>query len=285
MTEEATFGEATAGQDGPQPPRTTDVLRIMTLNLAGMEKEWFAGRAERLCAGLTPLAPDVLCLQEVGIRGGADFHHQCQLIGEWLGLEIQVFVPYGNPEELTSNEQGGIALLTRWPLLSVEERRLPPGLFPPDNRTALFATIAHPTGAIHVANTHLSWRPEENGVRQAQIIALLDRAQDEGWLRRGERFVLLGDLNATEDEACIDLLERHMIDAYRHHHPGTGGVTWDNQNPYTGGYPSPSRRLDYIFVNRSGHVVAAGRALHTPTRVASDHYAVWADLAWNPVEA
>lgn len=268
----------------PPPARAGGVVRIMTLNLAGLEKAWFDGRAERLCAGLTPLEPDVLCLQEAGIRGGADFHHQCQLIGEWLGLDVQVFLPYGNPEELTSNEQGGIALLTRWPLLAVEERRLPPGLFPPDNRNALMATIAHPTGAIHVANTHLSWRPEEADVRKSQVIALLDRAQDEGWLRLGERFILLGDLNATEDEACIDLLERHMIDAYRHHHPGDGGHTWDNQNPYAGGYPSPSRRLDYIFVNRSGRVVASGRALHTPAWVASDHYAVWADVAWDPVE-
>jgi endonuclease/exonuclease/phosphatase family metal-dependent hydrolase len=267
--------------DGPAPQRDSGVVRIMTLNLAGMEKEWFEGRAERLCAGLTPLEPDVLCLQEVGIRGGADFHHQTQLIGEWLGLDIQVFVPYGNPQELTSNEQGGIALLTRWPLLSVEERRVPPGLHPPDNRTALFATIAHPTGPIHVANTHLSWRPEEAQVRKDQVVALIDRAQDEGWLHHGERFVLLGDLNATDDEPCIDLLERHMIDSYRAHHPSGDGCTWDNQNPYSGGYPSPSRRLDYIFVNRGGRVVASGRALHTPAWVASDHYAVWADLAWD----
>lgn len=264
--------------------RNADVVRIMTLNLAGLEKDWFKGRAERLCAGLTPLEPDVLCLQEAAIRGGPDFHHQIALIGDWLDLDVQVFVPYGNPEELVSTEQGGIALLTRWPLKTVEERRLPPGPVPPDNRTALFTTISHPSGPIHIANTHLSWRPDEAQVRKAQIMVLLDRAQDEGWLRHGERFVLLGDMNATEDEPCIDLLGRHLVDAYRAHHPAAGGHTWDNQNPYSGGYPSPSRRLDYIFVNRGGQVVAAGRALHTPAWVASDHYAVWADLAWDPAE-
>lgn len=285
MSEEAASRQEPRSLDGPPAARAGGVVRVMTLNLAGLGKDWFTGRAERLCAGLTPLEPDVLCLQEAGIRGGSDFHHQCQLIGEWLGLGVQVFVPYGNPEELISNEQGGLGLLTRWPLLAVEERRLPPGLSPPDNRTALLATIAHPTGALHVATTHLSWRPEEDAVRKAQVVALLDRAQDEGWLRHGERFVLLGDLNATEDEACIDLLERHLIDAYRHHHPGPGGHTWDNQNPYSGGFPSPSRRLDYIFVGRGARVVAAGRALHTPAWVASDHYAVWADLAWNHPEA
>ncbi len=89
--------------------RATDVVRIMTLNLAGLEKDWFKGRAERLCAGLTPLGPDILCLQEAAIRGGPDFHHQISLIGDWLGLDIQVFVPYGNPQELHSTEQGGIA--------------------------------------------------------------------------------------------------------------------------------------------------------------------------------
>jgi endonuclease/exonuclease/phosphatase family metal-dependent hydrolase len=256
------------------------MIRVMTLNLAGLERDWFAGRAERLCAGLTPLTPDVLALQEAGIRGGADFHHQVSLIGEWLGLPVQVFLPYGNPQELSSNEQGGVALLTRWPLINVEERRLPPGKFQPDNRTALLATIDHPDGVLHVATTHLSWRPEEADVRLAQLITILDRAQDEGWLHHDERFVLLGDLNATEDEPVIDLLKRHLIDAYRAHHPDAPGYTWESENPYSGGYPSPRRRLDYVFVNRNAKVAASGRALHTKEWVASDHYAVWADLVW-----
>lgn len=252
----------------------------MTLNLAGLEKEWFQGRAERLCAGLTPLRPDVLCLQEAGIRGGPDFHHQITLIGEWLDLPINIFIPYGNPEELYSKEQGGVALLTRWPLVSVEERRLPPGHHPPDNRVALLATLSHPDGPLHVANTHLSWRPDEADVRNAQLMSILDRALDEGWLHHDERFVILGDLNATEDEPVIDLLSRHMIDAYRLHHPHEPGYTWERTNPYSGGYPSPNRRLDYIFVGRGCRVVASGRALHTEEWVASDHYAVWADVSW-----
>ncbi|MDB5100979.1 MAG: putative secreted protein [Cyanobacteria bacterium RYN_339] len=256
------------------------MIRVMTLNLAGMEKEWFEGRAERLCAGLTPLAPDVLALQEAGVRGGVDFHHQVSLIGEWLDLDVQVFIPYGNPEEVNSNEQGGVALLTRWPLVSVEERRLPPGNYPPDSRTALLATIDHPEGRLHVVNTHLSWRPDEAHVRLNQLITILDRAQDEGWLHRPERFVLLGDLNATEDEPVIDLLERHLVDTFRAHHPTEPGYTWESENPYSGGYPSPKRRLDYIFVDRDATVSASGRALHTREWVASDHYAVWADLSW-----
>lgn len=257
-------------------------IRVMTLNLAGMEKQWFHGRAERLCAGLVPLSADVLVLQEVGIRGGADFHHQVSLIGDWVDLPIKIWIPYGNPEELTSNEQGGIALLTRWPLLSVEERKLPPGKYPPDNRVALLATIAHPDGPIHICNTHLSWRPDEADVRLNQLIMILDRAQDEGWLHSDERFILMGDLNATEDEPVIDLLERHMIDAYRAHHVDPG-CTWESTNPYSGGYPSPNRRLDYIFVNKGANVVSAGRALHTAQWVASDHYAVWADILWPEV--
>lgn len=256
------------------------MVRVMTLNLAGFEKRWFDGRAERLCAGLTPLMPDVLALQEAGIKGGADFHHQIQLIGEWCDLPYNIFIPYGNPEELYSNEQGGIALLTRWPMLAVEERRLRPGHYPPDNRTALFATLGHPTAPLHVVNTHLSWRPDEADVRRDQLLTILDRAQDEGWTHREARFIIMGDLNATEDEPVIDLLERHMTDAYRVYHTDPG-VTWENTNPYSGGYPSPARRLDYIFVNKSCRVAASGRALHTAEWVASDHYAVWADLIWD----
>ena len=46
------------------------------------------------------------------------------------------------------------------------------------------------------------------------------------------------------------------------------------------GVGGPDGGLDYIFVNRGGSVKASGRALHTAEWVASDHYAVWADLAW-----
>lgn len=258
------------------------MIRVMTLNLAGMEKQWFDGRAERLCAGLQPLAPDVLCMQEVGIRGGPDFHHQTTFIGEWLGLPISVFTPYGNPEELISNEQGGLALLTRWPLLSVEERRLPPGRYPPDNRVAMLVTLDHPDGPLHIVNTHLSWRPDEKDVRLSQLVSILDRAQDEGWLHRNERFVLLGDLNGPEEEPVVELLSRHLMDAYRTKHPQEKGYTWESTNPYSGGYPSPPRRLDYIFVDRQAEVTSSGRALHTERWVASDHYAVWADLRWPP---
>lgn len=258
------------------------MIRVMTLNLAGMEKGWFGGRAERLAAGLQPLQPDVLCLQEAGVRGGSDFHHQVSLIGDWLDLPYYVFSPYGNPEELISNEQGGVALLTRWPLCSVEERRLPPGKYPPDNRTAQMVSIQHPEGGLHIVNTHLSWRPDEQDTRMNQMVSILDRVQDEGWLHDDEHFVLMGDLNAADGEPVLEMLARRLVDAFRLLHPENPGYTWEPTNPYSGGYPSPSRRLDYIFVDRQATVSAAGRALHTTEWVASDHYAVWADLSWPP---
>ncbi|MEB3284573.1 MAG: endonuclease/exonuclease/phosphatase family protein [Candidatus Sericytochromatia bacterium] len=264
----------------PGKPDSPHVVRALTLNVAGLEREWFQGRAERLCAGLTAVEPDLVFLQETGIRGGTDCHDQAAWIGEWLGLNAWVFVPYGNPEEQFSPEQGGIAILSRWPLLSVEERRLPPGLQAPDHRTALLASVAHPAGTIHTVSTHLSWRENESTRRHEQVVALLDRAQDKAWMRHGARFILAGDLNATEDETCVTFLREHLQDAYRQLHPGQDGFTWDRDNPYAGNYPSPSRRLDYIFVDHACRVLASGRALHTPTWVASDHYAVWADLTW-----
>lgn len=260
-------------------------MRVATLNIAGMAKAWFSGRADKLCDGLRALGPDVLALQETGVRGGPGFHDQAAFIGKCVGLPVRIFVPYGNPEEVDSDEQGGVALLSRWPVLTFEERRLTPGLYPPDNRTALLVELGTPEGSLHVVTAHLSWRPEEAGVRRDQVSEMLARARDHGWLpgmTRAEqsRFVLLGDLNALEHEPAIDMLEHQLVDAFRHHNPEDPGVTWARSNPYSGGYPSPDRRLDYIFVDAMARIAASGRALHEPATIASDHFAVWADVVW-----
>lgn len=255
-------------------------LRVLTLNLKGLESDWFERRRPVLLPGLRALAPDVIALQEVAIRG-KPFYHQAQDLGHELSMASLAYAPYGNPAEVHSHEQGGVALLARWPLQLLENRRLPPGRHQPDNRVALLASILQPPRPVHVAVTHLSWPPEEGSSRSRQLATILERARAYGWLSPSERFVLAGDLNAPPDDAGIAGIPSLLRDAWSAVHPGDAGATWSHANPYTGGYPLPSRRLDYLFVDRHAEVLDARLVFADPEAgFVSDHFGLMADFRW-----
>ncbi|MNY21624.1 Endonuclease/Exonuclease/phosphatase family protein [compost metagenome] len=200
-------------------------------------------------------------------------------LAQRLSLSFACFSPYGNPDEVLSRERGGVALLARWPFLWVETLQLPPGPSAPDARVAALGTLAHPEGPIHLLGTHLSWPPDAQRTREAQVRHALERVRDLGWDRPGARFVLAGDLNGVEGEPGLRLLSQRLVDAYRAAHPTTPGLTWSHANPLVW-YDSPDRRLDYLFADPAVTVRAAGVALDRLEAPASDHYAVFAHLSW-----
>lgn len=255
-------------------------LRILTLNLKGLESDWHGTRRALLLDALKPLDCDVLVLQEVAILT-QPFYHQALDLCHALGLSSVAYAPYGNPGEVESPEQGGVALIARWPLELVENRRLPPGLRHPDNRVALLATVMQPPRPLHLAVTHLSWPPEEGTQRQRQLSTILERARAYGWLSPPERFVLAGDLNAPPDDPGIAALDAHLVDAWKHRHPLDPGHTWSHTNPLTGGYPLPSRRLDYLFVDPAAQIRDVRLCFNDPEAgFVSDHFGLMAQLGW-----
>lgn len=256
-------------------------LRLLTLNLKGLESDWLGRRRDLLLEQLAGVEVDVLALQEVAILK-APFYHQALDLGRELSMTSMAYAPYGNPAEVRSPEQGGVALLARWPLTLVENRRLPPGLRHPDNRVALLTTIIPPSGPLHVALTHLSWPPEEAPQRHEQLETILTRARDYGWLDAPERFVLAGDLNAPPDDAGLTPLAGHLQDAWTTVHADAPGHTWSHTNPLTGGYPLPSRRLDYILAEPSARILDVRLLFNDATRgFVSDHFGLLATLHWD----
>lgn len=256
-------------------------LRCITLNLEGLSHRWFEKRGASLIEHLRPYRPDVLCLQETTFRNSSPNYNQAQHIGEQLALHYTTFAPYGNPIEVMSSDQGGIAVVSRWPFLSMRIRRLPSGHDqPPDSRVALIASIEAPGGPLHVVTTHLSWRPEDTQVRLVQMGLVLDDFVREHWVTPGERTVLTGDFNAVEDEPAILLLSERLQDTFRERHPGDPGYTWTKTNPLAGGN-APDRRLDYIFCPQDVEIHRADVILNKPgTPYLSDHFAVYAELSW-----
>lgn len=250
--------------------------RLITLNVAGLGLGWLEGRFEAAVSGLLRPRPDIVCFQEVALRHVDTLYDQTAELGRALGLRYQAFAPYGNPPESTCCEEGGISLVSRWPLMNCRSRRLAPGLDSQrDSRVALLTTLETPAGELHVVNTHFSWRPEEEEIRLVQMRLLFHEIESSGWVAPGAHTILCGDLNGDEEEPAIRLACSRLTDAFRACHPGEAGPTWSEENPYTRKWPMPNRRLDYVLCTKSIAVRACERVLTEPTPVfASDHFGV-----------
>ncbi len=262
--------------------------RLVTFNLQGLGGGWFDGRSRAVIDGLAACRPDVVCFQETTIRhadtqeGGKRLYHQAKTIGDAIGLPHVAFAPYGNPVEVMSADQGGVAVAARWPFTGVRNRRLPSASHhPPDARVALIAVLATPFGELEVATTHLSWHPEHTEVRMVQMGLVLDELARAECCAPGSRAVLLGDLNATDDEPCIELASQRLVDAWAAARPKEPGYTWVASNPHAHDFEAPDRRLDYAFVPRGVELAAVELVLEQGEPVQpSDHYGLLVELHW-----
>lgn len=255
-------------------------IRCITINIAGMKGDWFKKRYELLIGGLKTLRPDVIALQETSMRRFPEPYDQACAIGQALGLANHAFAPYGNPVEVMSPEIGGLAILSRWPLRGARSVRLASALGPdPDARVALMAEIAGPEASFEVITTHLSWRPEQVELRLVQTGLVFEWLTGGCWKTDAHGPILLGDLNATEEEPAVRLAGEALQDTFRSLHPHEPGHTWCNHNPLTQHYPLPDRRLDYIFAPREMEVLESGVVLGGEgPDFASDHFGVLAEL-------
>jgi endonuclease/exonuclease/phosphatase family metal-dependent hydrolase len=260
--------------------------RIVTLNLAGMKDDWFEKRRDLVVKGLAACKPDIVCVQETTITRGYAVYDQARDVGEAIGLPVTAFAPYGNSIEIMSSEQGGVAIMSRWPMIRVRNRRLPAAHEnPPDARVALFATFEAPEGEIKVVTTHLSWEPESTQMRMMQMGLILDDLFQSQPVDPHTRLVLTGDLNAVESEPVINLINECLRDSYRHHNPDDKGYTWSTRNPLTGRFPIADRRLDYIFCPSGAEINKAELVLNNENDeklgFASDHFGVLVDIDWS----
>jgi len=187
----------------------------------------------------------------------------------------------------------GLAVLSRWPIESMEARALPSLPDVDELRLALKAEIGGPRGRFELYTTHLNWRYDESHVRQLQVRALAEMvAASDG---RTYPAIVCGDFNADplSDEVRM-LTGRSSVpvprlvfhDAWEVAGEGQGH-TWSNANPFAACDLEPDRRIDYVFVGwpkarGAGHVVGATVEAVDPVdgEYPSDHYAVLAELRY-----
>ena len=263
-------------------------LRVVTWNVWGRYGNW-EDRQSVIAENLRRIDADIVCLQEAWSEEGRS---QPDELAAALGLTAH----YERAFEMNGGLSGN-AILSRWPIVAHDVVELPmegggardndPG----ERRLAVFAEIDAPARRVQVFCTHLSWRADWSGVRQAQVRAVCEFVA----AKRPRSFpaILCGDLNAEpgSDEirmltglAAVPVPGVVFRDAWTVGGDG-GGATISATNPYCAAALEPDARIDYILVGWPklggvGQVLSASVAgmVAVGGVWASDHLAVVAEL-------
>ena len=260
-------------------------MQVLTWNLWGQEGDWRA-RREAISRVIADEAPDLCGLQEVWDVPEGNLAHD---LAERLGLRSR----WARTDPPKDGVSMGNAVLSRWPILKIQEIELPTGDLP-KRRVALGARIAAPAGVLAFVTTHLTYQPGGSAVRLDQVRALAAFVAE---LSAGAAYppVVTGDFNAEPDSDELRLLGGMLtapavpglvlLDAWRYAPPGDPGFTWDRRNGYQQDSVIPGSRIDYIFagVPRQGHGRIETARLSGVAAVdgiwPSDHFAVLAELS------
>jgi endonuclease/exonuclease/phosphatase family metal-dependent hydrolase len=251
-------------------------VRIATFNiLHGRSPSDDRVDVERLAAAVKDLDADVLGLQEVDRDQprsmGADL---TAVAAEAMGAVDSQFVaalagtPGGTWMAATGEEQPGsasygIALLSRYPVVSWRVVRLPtlhsrvpmwfkgsrrPVLVHDEPRVAVAAVIDGPFGEVTVTNTHLSFLPGWNAVQLRSLVRSLVGTR--------EPLALIGDLNMEQRRAI-------RISGLR---PLASAATFP--------VDEPRQQLDHVLVRGGLRATSAAVSRRMPL---SDHRALTVD--------
>jgi endonuclease/exonuclease/phosphatase family metal-dependent hydrolase len=251
-------------------------VRIGTFNiLHGRSLEDGRVDVDRLADAVARLDADVLGLQEVDRDQprsmGADL---TAVAAEAMGAKEHQFVaalhgtPGGTWMAATGDEQPGsatygIALLSRFPVVSWRVVRLPPlrtsvplwstwtrrlFLARDEPRVAVAAVLDGPFGEITVCNTHLSFIPGWNGVQLRRLTRSLAGTP--------EPMALIGDLNMQPPQAT----------RYTRMRPIASATTFPVDRP--------TRQIDHVLVRGPLRASGPAEAVRLPL---SDHRALVVD--------
>jgi len=242
---------AAASPDAARTQGTGD-LRVMTFNIQSAVRGM-----DGVVETIRSASPDIVALQEVDVGSTrARGQNQPAVMAERTGL------PYHAHFRTTDLFGGayGVALLSRFPLLSVKQYPLPvtPGDEP--------RTVAHVLMNIHgqevsIYVTHLTKRPFNESIRTRQSVAILKLLEQDPRPK-----LLMGDLNETAQAPAVRLFTRQLMDVFALRGQGPADT-----------YPLPvlaDLRIDYVLAS-DRFMPRHSRVLRVNT---SDHYPVVADL-------
>ncbi len=239
--------------DADSHPSSGVATRIVSYNIRhgrGMDDRV---DLDRTAATLAALNPDIVGLQEVdmNVRRSGSVNQAAEL-GRRLGLH-EAFGPFMDLQ----GGRYGMAILSRYPLRSVREIKLPTGNEP---RIALAAEVRLPTGeSMMIINVHFDWVGDD-GFRFAQAEALAEHLRSLAM-----PFVLLGDFNDQSGSRTLALFEALAMEAKK---PADNRMTFSSTKP--------ASEIDFIFLSPATRwKVRSVSVIDEP--MASDHRPVVAE--------
>ncbi len=233
-------------------PSKDQALRIITYNTHFGTNMQGKSNLRAVASFLDQAEGDIICLQEVDLYSFRSYMtNQPKFFQDYLSMETA----YGNIRTVLAGQTGNM-ILSRYPIISVENKELPSSEQP---RRALKAVIQTPTGPITVINTHLGLSKE---IRQKQISVL------QQWIAEDENPVILGgDFNTSRRQELLPI--RGLL--------ADAGEVADSTHIHTLQSAKYQSRIDYIFLSKE-FIVSEYKV--SPF-AASDHYPVIVDILWN----
>jgi endonuclease/exonuclease/phosphatase family metal-dependent hydrolase len=261
-------------------------MRLVSWNVFWRFGPQWRDRQAGILATLRALDADVIGLQESWI---GDDESQAEVLAEELGMFWVVAEPSLPPVPEPPHEPDqdgirlGVGLLSRWPIGSVREHRLPARhRFQP---VALMAALAHPAGPLHTVVSCVEWEPSFADDHREQTRALAELLVDPV-LDGDLPVLLLADLNAGPGSLELRPLLDVMTDPWSVVGADPDAATLSRRNPLAplAATKQLDRRIDYVLA-RPGtpqRPVQVDRAFTIDTPIdglpPSDHYPVVVDL-------
>jgi endonuclease/exonuclease/phosphatase family metal-dependent hydrolase len=235
-------------------PRQEDIIRVVTYNIKHGRGNDEVVDLDRTAAVLRALRPDIVGLQEVddGAKRSGNVRE-----AEHLGKSLGIHRAFGKFMDFQGGAYG-MAILTKYPIESSSEVRLPEGNEP---RVALSVRVTLPDKQLlSIVNVHFDW-VRDDSFRFAQAQALTKHLD-----ALTTPYILLGDFNDVPESRTLALFRSR-----------TGEAAKPKEDRLTFSSTEPSKEIDYIFFAPASRWQAREvRVINEP--VASDHRPVLAVL-------
>lgn len=233
-------------------------LKIGVYNIHGGVGEDDVSDLPRIGRVLKSAAPEVVALNEVNrLTFGND---QDVVLAQEMGSGWQAVFAKTLNKPFPPAEYGN-SIITKLPVVSSQSWLL--SQYPDQERRGLMRVTVRKDGdLIHIFNTHMGLDATMRAIHAREILNIMATFTD------GYK-VLVGDFNEQRGAAAVELFEADLTDAWQQYGLGSAN-TFSAANP--------TKRIDFIFLDRRLAATSCYVPMFPDARVASDHLPVFADV-------